>query len=499
MSNLEIKQIFRAIPHASKVDPLDFREWLQTTLERDPKRILWHLKRQAAVGGSEIGTLLLEAQGLTPPFARTGATLAAEKLFKIPPTSPLPHMLRGILLEKAVIQAMHTIYGGQRDFEAEAAFKNQSNTKTPALAGNPDLYWMLNDKRILTDIKVPMSSTELEEQGSDNHKLFTYKSQLHQYDLIGQEKGIIADQMVIAELDVPVELADAWTQMIKTGGQSGYLTVVDQMTALLATEKPGMRINFIEVEPEMEVNIYGTKMGIKEAITTVGTQFMQGLVNGDMNITAEDSSIPLTETQQHEISDFDYQLGILRSISEYAEAESAGLIESYKQYASDHHLQEGKLSTSFFNATVTKSLDVSSAVATLKRYPIDTDSLRKAPLSEGQVSSRDLDISKTIALLEKNNLLKECLKKPGYDTEKVIKALNAVGENPSTFTKEDLQLRKGTSKSVKAQFADIKEHVRGIEEIIHANHLQDRLRNDHVETPETERPPAKAVGFGPGH
>lgn len=498
MSNLEIKQIFRAIPHASRVDPLDFRTWLQTTHERDPNRLLWHLQRQAAIGGSEIGALLLEAQGLTPPFGRTGATLAAEKLFKIPPAYPLPHMLRGILLEKAVIQAMLTIYGGQRDFQAEAAFKNQTDVITSALAGNPDLYWQMEGKRILTDIKVPMSATELEELGSDNHKLFTYKSQLHQYDLLGNEKRIAADQMIIAELDIPVELADAWTQMIKTGGQSGFITVVDQMTTLLATEKPGMRINFVEVEPEIELNIYGTKMDIKEAITKVGSQFMDGLVQGDMNITAEKPSIELSGSQLHDINNFDHQLGILRSISEYAEVESARLIDSYKQYASDHHFPEGKLATSFFNASVSKSLNVSSAIATLKRYPIDTDSLRTERSTDRSISSRDLDITKTIAVLEKNNLLGECLKQPGFDADKVTKALNAVGENPKTFTNTELQLRKGTSKNAKAQFSDIKEHVRGIEEVIHANHLQDRLRNDHVETPYIESPPANAVGFEPG-
>lgn len=210
----QIKQIYRTIPHADKISPEHLKSWLKQVNEIEPSRLLWHMKRARGVGGSEIGTLLLEASGLTPPFERTSQLLANEKLFITAPTAPLPHMMTGIILESAVRQAIISLYGGERDLAAEQAVSHIQSPLHGALVGNTDFYWNLKGSRILTDIKVPINSTDTDFDQSQNYKLLTYEAQLHLYDMLGESVGIHSDKMVVAELDVPTPLAEAWKHLI---------------------------------------------------------------------------------------------------------------------------------------------------------------------------------------------------------------------------------------------------------------------------------------------
>ena len=463
MDITKIKAAISALPHSSKIQQEDLKNWLRSVTESDPKRIEWHLQRASGVGGSDIGVLLLEAQGLTPPFGRTGVQMASEKMLKSAPSKPLPHMMRGIILEAPLIEAIQRIYGGSRDSYAEELIREAN---IPNRNGNCDFYWNLSGQRILVDTKVPMSATEQNEICSENHKLFSYKAQLNHYDLLGESQGVKADKMVIAELDVPVELADKWVRLIRAGGQEAQSQVIDQMTILLADETPGMQINFIEVEPDLSIKLYGKDTPLREAIPVVSDSFMEHLINGEPLLAYEEEPLPITSETEQILLDTTQRLGNLRAISEYCDRETS----SAQKYLEDHLANSPTVLDTFkgemFHIKQVTGLDISSALQTLKNYPIDQDELRHTRNPGDQVNSRDLDTGLAIKALRENGLLEACLKKSPFDPEKVSEALTAVGEQPSAHQKSDLTVRKSVTKAAKERFSELAHLTTDIEEFL---------------------------------
>lgn len=458
----KIKTVISQLPQAQQINHLELKEWLQAVSNSDPKRLLWHLDRATGVGGSEIGTLLLEAQGLTPPFGNTGVQLAKQKLFKLAPERPLPHMMTGILLEKPLINAIQGIYGGSRDAFAEKAV-NDGNM--PYMNGNCDLYWNLNGKRILVDTKVPINAVDDEFVVSESAKIFSYKAQLNHYDLIGESHGIVADKMVIAELDVPIELANSWVSMIKNGSEKNSGVVTQQMISLLANEQPGMRINFIEVEPDLSINLYGKETPIREAIPLVCKDFFNHLIQGEPLPKYLPEPAPLSPEALNMLNDTDVRLGNLRAISEYCEQASGQAQSFIKKYLSENHVELGDYKGHLFNIKQTHDLDTSAALKTLSNYPVDMNDLRQER-DLTSITTRDLDAQKAIKVLRQNGLLESCLKAPAYDKSKVSNALEMVGENPADFQKVDISLRKSVAKAAKQKFQELNRLSTDIEEFL---------------------------------
>ncbi|SIQ99262.1 hypothetical protein [Marinobacterium stanieri] len=466
-----IREILATLPQRAQLKHDNVKNWLRQTHEQvGDKQLLWHLKRQIAVGGSEVGTLLLEAQGLTPPFGRTGATLAAEKLFRLTPDKPPPHMMRGIKLESPLKEAILKIYGGSRDVAAEQALQTPCEDSPQSMAGNTDMYWTLNDQRILVDTKVPMSATEAENTGSDNHKLFTYKSQVHHYDILGEARGFPADRLVIAELDVPVELAKAWTSMVK----DNRAMVVDQMVSLLKQEKPGMRVNFIEVEPDLSVELYGKQTPIRDAIVQVCDDFMTNLVNGDVRPAQKSEQQPPSGKTAQRISVLESRIASLNAMTRYAEEQKSLAYDELKDVLSKQHVDPANVETSQLNIKGVEKFDMDSAVSTLARYSIDVDSLSQT-VDVSSLNSRSLNISATLEVLKEHNLLHKCIKDPGYDIDKVKHALESLGESPETFAQQDYSFRVKTNKDAKVYQQSLIQQAEGLEEVLIAKHTRSLL------------------------
>lgn len=478
----KIKEAIKSLPHSSKLNQQDVLKWLTSVGQTDPKRILWHLERASAVGGSEIGTLLLEAQGLTPPFGNTGVQIAREKKLQSAPDRPLPHMLRGILLEKPMIAAMLNIYGGQRDAYAEASVKNGS---IEGMKGNCDFYWNLDSKRILVDTKVPINASDPEYIENENYKVFSYKCQLNHYDLLGESSGVSADKLVIAELDVPTVLADKWCRIIKEDKANGVNIVTEQMTILLADDLPGMRINLLEVEKSIQIDLYGSTVPLREAIPTVCQSFMEHLINDSPLAQIEREEELILPTTEEKLNELDSRLGRLRVISEYCEHAITETQENIKTTLHDPKLSLGEYKGTMFGVKKGTKVDMGAAIQTLKRYPIDLDDLRQPPPNP---SARSLDMKKTIETLKSNGLIDECLKQPDFDEEKVIRTLNDLGENSDAFIVSDVSIRKSISKLAKERFKDLSELATDIEEYLSIKELdakhqqtldaQEELEND---------------------
>jgi hypothetical protein len=455
----KIRTAIKSLPHASKLNQIDLTSWLTSVSQSDPSRLFWHLERARAVGGSEIGTLLLEAQGLTPPFGNTGIQIAREKRLQSPPTRPLPHMMRGILLEKPMIKAILKIYGGERDFHAESLVQNGT---IDGMAGNCDFYWNLNQKRILVDTKVPINASDPDYIENENYKIFSYKAQLNHYDLLGESQGMSADKLVIAELDVPTELADKWVRLLKQHKENGEQLVVDQMSILLADDTPGMRINFIEVEKDLSIDLYGSQMSMREAIKTVSEAFMNHLINDTpLQKIESDKELILPNTEE-ELKILDSRLGNLRAIAEYCENTTEHIHAEIRSKI-DINVSLGDYKGELFTLKQTDTIDMGAAIKTLSRYPIDLEELRKDP---EPANSRNIDLAMAIKVLNENGLIELCMKTAHFDPVKVETALTTLGENTQSFKKSDITFRKSVKKSARERFSQLRESSNNIEEFL---------------------------------
>ncbi|WP_370239021.1 hypothetical protein [Neptunomonas phycophila] len=468
----QIKKAYATILHASNIKAQDLKSWLSAVSEHDPKRLIWHIERNRGIGGSEIGTLLLEAQGKTPPFGKTSQSLAAEKLFKLAPQRALPHMLRGIVLENAIKESIVNIYGGVRDYQAETTISNHNELVNGSMQGNPDFYWSYEKKRILLDIKVPINAESSNNNGGKvSDKEFSYQAQVHHYDIIGEQLGIKADKLMIAQLDAPQALLECWTNMLFKQGKEGYKSVVDQMTILLAQEAPGMQINFIEVPEKIDIDIYGTTMDIREAIPKISNDFFSYLQTGEPWIQDQVEQKPITPETRLALQRHDATLGKLRAINEYTSQRIALEQEAMSGVLAHENIDGSQLDTRYFKIATTQTLDLDSAVSTASRYAVDLSQLKKE-MPRDSIKANDLDISKVVQTLGDLNLLDDCLKSPKWDENKVKDTLIAVGEDPNKFIDINYQFRKSTTKAAKQDYNLLQNLTDGVEEFLEVQQLR---------------------------
>ena len=250
-----IVEQLKTLPQFKRIEPSDAKAWLEHVISREPKRVLWLMGRLGdGFGGSEAGTLVLDAMGRNGPFS-SATELVNEKLMRVLPSASNHHMRKGTVLEEAVILATLRLYGGEIDQQVLDTFAQPSGEGLFGLAGNPDFPWVRRDGvRTLVDIKVPGSG---EETLSDADKDLHYAVQLHVYDMLNTAYGNTPfDQLMNIHLELPPEITDAYMDRLSKGGRTELPAVVDEMVQLLKYNRPGMRLHMREhpLNPNIDFN-----------------------------------------------------------------------------------------------------------------------------------------------------------------------------------------------------------------------------------------------------
>jgi hypothetical protein len=188
------------LPQRSRLEPANVERWIETVLQNDPDRALWHVRRLGGIGGSEIGPLVIAKRG---GFSALGSEydLVVDKLMMYPPMPPKDNMRRGQDIED-LIRMMFAREYQARSLEKDLEFlRGSAHPDVPWMVGSPDDVILLpNGKRYLADYKSPGEET-LDGYERKNAVALEYVCQLHQYHDIGNAHGLAFDGMLLVSLD----------------------------------------------------------------------------------------------------------------------------------------------------------------------------------------------------------------------------------------------------------------------------------------------------------
>jgi hypothetical protein len=203
-----IDQIMRGVPGVT-----DERKqaWLDAVVRVDPRRILWHIRRLSGLGGSDIGTITQETQGIKGSIFTTSRKIIASKLMLRVPERSSVAMMVGTALEPQIREAFHQemekydCHTDQKAYDAlQELFRpeNAAKRKHPWLIGNPDDIVLLKGRRYVVDYKVTMQqehSPEAMAEAATLEVFSDYPYQLNHYTAAVRETGHAVDGMLLAK------------------------------------------------------------------------------------------------------------------------------------------------------------------------------------------------------------------------------------------------------------------------------------------------------------
>jgi|TARA_R100000093_G_scaffold47305_2_gene24468 hypothetical protein len=485
-----IVEQLKKLPQFKRIEPSDAKAWLEHVVKREPKRVLWLMGRLGAgFGGSEAGTLVLDAMGRNGPFS-SATELVNEKLMRVLPSPSNHHMRKGTVLEEAVVLATLRLYGGEVDQQVLDTFAQPPNEGLFGLAGNPDFPWVRRDGvRTLVDIKVPGSG---EETLSDADKDLHYAVQLHVYDMLNTAYGNAPfDQLMNIHLELPPEITDAYMDRLSKGGRAELPAVVDEMVQLLKYDRPGMRLHMREHSLNPNIDFNGQQRPLKEVIQEVAAVNWQAVLDGNVPEIEQRADVALEPEAREELAKRERELLELRAVVKATE-ERIEEVETQISNLTSHVTDAGALQqTPHFNIKRTVSVDQDSALRILQRYNIDPEPLRA---ERKKLGVRDYDTLAMAEHLRENNVdLTPFTRQAPFDTAKVVQALEDQGENPARVIRYDTSLALGRKKETKELVSRLVERFTpAINSTLQAHRASEHDENEADASQETQAEPSRS-------
>lgn len=433
----------KSLPQFRRIEPSDAKAWLQHVIQRDPTRVLWLLGRLGSgFGGSEVGTLVLDAMGRAGPFG-SAPELVNEKLMRVLPSPSNHYMRKGLILEEAVQLATLRLYGGEVDESILQSFRQPPNDGLFGIGGNPDFPWVRRDGvRTLVDIKVPGAG---EEKLSDADKHLSYAIQLHTYNLQNTTYGNAPfDQLMNIHLELPPAITDAYMDRLSKGGRAELPAVVDEMVQLLKYDRPGMRLHMQEhlINPEIDFN--GQLRPLNDVIQEVAAINWQAVLDGNVPELERRADVSLTDAQREELAQCERELIELRAMSQATE-ELINQTQARVSEITASVTEMGSLQQSpHQNIKRGVVLNQDDALHLLKRYSIDPEPLRA---ERKKLGVRDYDTLAMVDYLKENDVdLAPFVRPAALDPNRVIAALEDHGENPARVMRYETSISNSRKK-----------------------------------------------------
>lgn len=454
-TNERVAAIVRALPQFKRIAPDDVKKWINATLasDPDPARLLWALDRQGAgFGGSETGTLVLDAIGRKSPYGNS-ETLINQKLFRALPQPDTWAMKRGRTLERIGIEAALKLYGGKFLQEEKETLKKITGNEPSGLSGEMDFPWETEtEERILADIKVPLGGKYIPNSEVD----FLYCTQLNHYDLLGQAKGLKPyDKLVNIYLELPEAIGDYYTNRILNGGEESFQKVLMEAIPLLAENKPGMRLNLQEKPINPVIETPWGPQPLNDLIKSIGELSWECVLEGEAP-QRNPSATQLNEEQLTALAAEEEKLEKLEAMSRVIESQRNTTEEKIASIIGSTQLQ-GSVSAREHCSTSTKvTIDQTKLKNIIQRYNIDDNSLRHT-IDPNDAAPGDYDINKLIEFASANPKFEPSLAlKPGrYDESKVSQCLNEKGENISSLLNVNVKTSIKRTKNAKNHLNEI--------------------------------------------
>ncbi|MDQ2077544.1 hypothetical protein [Marinimicrobium sp. ABcell2] len=425
--NAVVEQL-KQLPQFRRIEPSDAKAWLEHVIQRDPKRVLWLLGRLGAgFGGSEVGTLVLDAMGRPGVFG-SAAELVNEKLMRVMPSPSNHYMRKGIILEEAVQRATLRLYGGEVDESVLQSFREPPNEGLFGLGGNPDFPWLRRDGvRALVDIKVPGAG---EDKLTGENKQLHYGIQLHVYNLLNTAYGNEPfDRLMNIHLELPPAITDAYMERLSKGGRAELPAVVDEMVQLLKYDRPGMRLHMNEHPINPEIDFNGQMRPLNDVIQEVAAVNWQAVLDGNVPELHRRADVSMTDEQREALAECERELTELQAVSKATEGLMSQVQERMRAIT-DHLTETGNLQqTPHQNIKRSRVLNQDDALQLLQRYNIDPEPLRAERKSLG-VNAYDT-LAMVDYLKDKEVDISPFIRPAALDTNRVIEALEDHGENPA--------------------------------------------------------------------
>lgn len=202
------------LPNAGVISEQHALQWVKRTLEVDPERIFWHIKRAGGIGGSESGALV--AWQFNDHQSREGAErLAHRKLLMLPPSRQNDDTGRGSFLEphiQSVYEGRLTKLGHtwQRRTDIQDLIEAAPHPKYPWLRASLDGVYEIDGEIAIVDFKAPSEDSL---QSFVRHMNFDdYRIQLNHYALVAEGHGVTIDNLFLCLYDYRC----VWSQGVRS-------------------------------------------------------------------------------------------------------------------------------------------------------------------------------------------------------------------------------------------------------------------------------------------
>ena len=202
--------------HAQVVRGGDAASWIAGVFQREPERLLWHIRRLDGVSPSSAWTYVAESLGQRN-WWNTARDLDRTRLMTLLPEPPDWHRTRGTHLEplaRALLYSRH----GDRITSDTATIRRAATLRgapgMPWLIGNPDDVVLLKMGRVQgqrrpNDFKCPAELPDPDDDPSPE-----YRTQLHLYRLLIASAGVQTNTGMLTHLCVKEELARMWVYQL---------------------------------------------------------------------------------------------------------------------------------------------------------------------------------------------------------------------------------------------------------------------------------------------
>lgn len=254
-------------------DVMDAAE--QEDFERAWKQCLWHLRRASGIGGSEIGTIVLNMSRQESGEFGSAHNTVKEKLLMMAPQIGEPAMRRGHQMEDYVRSIHHKSSGEVEDVSSLRALRGFRSPDHPFIIGTPDDITLRGDgkntkkERVLLDYKCP--GQEVLEKYKKSGVPFGYIAQLHHYNIVAQDAGIKINAFQLVPFDyhggantliMPVKHDPELEAEIKRTGEVLWNDFVMKGEIPAPMKAPELIVNSVELGDSMR------KAGVMHAISS---------------------------------------------------------------------------------------------------------------------------------------------------------------------------------------------------------------------------------------
>lgn len=421
----EVEKFINELPQAEAIKSEDAQRWLDKTaglntlsgkkdLNESINQMWWHLKRLQGIGGSDIGSVICFRVGETPDF-NTPDDIFRQKRMMDAPTNGTNYTRRGHKLEPFIAELLLEDYELERDQDLiDTVYANSG--KVPGyefLVGNIDDGMKSADgQRIITDYKAPSETPDTNP--------FGYEAQLHAYDII------------------------------LNNGEPGDNAMMDVYFNYAKFE---LTIHECERNPELTESIkqYGS-----EFWDIVKDPSFQQLPEVWMtNTRIIETDIELTEEQQALALEHDKKLKVFKVLSEQVDLVKKELSQLSEQLVTSGFGLKKDLKKAIPDLTVRQYLKV--------KDPLKLEELlvrNHQNIGQFQKTSKDFDNKQVEELIEQAGLAVDGFKKKEFDPDLVYEYLSKKGVEPGEYLSHSVAVYPtGNKKTVKAEVAQIREHV----------------------------------------